>query len=192
MGLLGSDLTCVLLVALLLAPISRAGWIYYSNLNAVNGCGLECTNSTSPYVCMGTFKSVSECSDACLKNPKCELMSWSSNTGNCWTRSDNSWEPVPFSGITAGCNSDVIPNCAPSPIYNGPISATISNKVLGRTHPLSPAVTLDFWRWDDPQFGEKWMNSSALEIDLTNPQVPIALRVGSISSDITLSILACY
>lgn len=61
----------------------------------------------------------------------------------------------------------------------------------GYTHPLSPAVTFDFWRWDDPFYGPKFMNSSALYIDLTNPLLrslasalaPAILRIGGSPED---------
>ena len=51
--------------------------------------------------------------------------------------------------------------------------------------------TLDFWRWDDPEFGEKWGNSSAQEIDLANPTLraltaslaPGLIRIGGSPDD---------
>lgn len=113
-------------------------------------------------------------------------------SGNCWTRLDNLWETVYQSDITSGCNPKVVPNCVSVPPVSSPIAARIfTGTALGRTHPLSPAVTLDFWRWDDPNFGQKWENSSAIEIDLTNPRLralataiaPALLRIGGSPED---------
>jgi len=61
-------------------------------------------------------------------------------------------------------------------------------RILTRLH---PSQTLDFWRWDDPTFGEKWQNSSAQEIDLSSPALraltaalgPGLIRIGGSPDD---------
>jgi heparanase 1 len=89
------------------------------------------------------------------------------------------------------CDNTRVKGCVPIP-YNGPVTVNIdSTKVLGRTNALSPAVTLDFWRFDDPRFGQKWNRSGAIEIDLQNPQLrslakalsPAILRLGGSPED---------
>lgn len=181
-----------ILVAGLLVHASAA-WVYFDNTNAVNGCGMSCTNQTAPFVCLGSFGSPSACEAACAKDSRCSIITWSANTGNCWTRTDGQWSVIVESGLVSGCNNSTVMGCvAPGPPYNGPITATVqTSSPIMKTHPLSPAVTLDFWRWDDPNFGQKWMNSSALEIDLTNPQLralasalaPALLRLGGSPED---------
>ena len=69
--------------------------------------------------------------------------------------------------------------CGPRPPHPNTTSLTAaidSSVALGRTSPLHPAVALDFWRSDDPTFGQKWGRSSALTIDLTSPVLRAAAR----------------
>lgn len=112
------------LLVLLLARLAHASWHYYENYNAVNGCGETCTNATAPFVCLGRFSSATQCEAACSRNPKCNIMSWSSDTGNCWTRTDNVWEALSWAGVVAGCNSDTAVGCGGSSPYSGPITGT--------------------------------------------------------------------
>ena len=64
---------------------TSATWQYSSDSNAVNGCGMVC-NKNGPYVCLGNVASLSECEAACAALPGCDIMTWSSGSGNCWTR----------------------------------------------------------------------------------------------------------
>lgn len=169
--------------------LARATWIYFPDSNAVDGCGESCTDN-GVFECLGHFTDAQSCEAACIASPSCALFTWSSHTGNCWTRTDNTWELTGAAGTVAGCNDAVIAGCAPWNASN--ITITVDTSiVLGKTHPLSPAVTLDFWRPDDPRFGVKWANSSAQLIDLADPQLralastlaPGLLRLGGSPED---------
>lgn len=158
-------------VSSLILP-SMSTWILYNDFNAVVGAGLKCDNSTKPYVCLGNYPDIFFCQRACVNNKACTIASWSNRTHNCWMRSDGKWDPVSWVGVISVCDDTRVKSCIPQP-YNGPVTVGVSTStILGRTHPLSPAVTLDFWRSDDVRFGQKWNHSGAIEIDLTNPQVP--------------------
>lgn len=151
-----------------------ATWHYFADRNGVPGCGDACS-SHGTYTCLGSTHSSDACVALCAAaNATCHLMTWSQGTGNCWTRSEVTWDFTASPGDTAGCDDAVIAGCgAPVP----PASVTaVSVQIdtattLGTTDPLSPAVALDFWRSDDPRFGQKWGNSSALNIDLSNPRL---------------------
>ena len=41
-----------------------------------------------------------------------------------------------------------------------------AGRVVARTSERFIGTTLDFWRADDPAYGEKWGNASALAVDL--------------------------
>ena len=157
---------------LLGSKLALAKWHYFNDSNAVNGCGMTCTNHGT-YVCLGTVQTADQCTALCAASSICHVVTWSSVTQNCWTRSQDGWNKLGAPGDVAGCNDEFVSDCAPSPPWNGTaINVTLSTStVLSTTDPLSPAVTLDFWRFDDIKFGEKWRNSSALEIDLTSPKL---------------------
>lgn len=72
-------------LVLAIGATSVASWVYESNMNAVNGCGMACKDN-HPYVCLGTVSSFQDCVAACATDSTCEIMTWSSSTGNCWTR----------------------------------------------------------------------------------------------------------
>jgi len=138
---------------------------------------------------MGKVNSAAECQSLCSNHG---VYVWSSNTGHCWTRTDNTWAPISQNGILSGCNDQIVTQCSSKPPYNGPISVSADlTSPAGMTHPLSPAVTFDFWKPDDPNFGKKWGNSSANYIDLQNPQLlaltkalsPGLLRLGGSPED---------
>lgn len=182
------------LFSLVLLPyLTSSTWISYPSINLMNGCGMVCNNN-GPYICLGTFTSYGDCQNACNQNSKCTLLTWSSGTGNCWTRTDNFWDYEADSSADSGCLVGANANCvAPTPPYNGTnITFTVDTlSPVMTTHPLSPAVTLDFWRSDDPTFGIKWGNSSAINIDVTNPLLrnltallgPGLLRLGGSPED---------
>lgn len=121
-------------------------------------------------------------------------MTWSSSSHHCWERTDNQWQPIVASGDVAGCIAGTIPGCSgPPPPWNGTsVTATIETSVaIGHVNPLSPGVALDFWKWNDPTYGVKWHNSSAQEIDLSDPGLralasalsPALLRIGGSPDD---------
>lgn len=152
-----------LLSLALCAGVATAGWLYGANLNAVNGCGDVC-NKNGPYVCLGQAKSVKECISACAAAPKCDIMTWSSYTGNCWTRvrarmfwlqcckdlsphpddrnqTDGVWDPTPDDSATAGCENTTVAGCsAPSPWNGTNLSASVGPFTAVTTNPLSPGV----------------------------------------------------
>lgn len=74
---------------------------------------------------------------------------------------------------------------------DGSVAATIGDVVGVPTHPGYPGVALDFWRADDPSYGHKWGNSSALLLDLDDPTLvalasslaPGILRIGGSPED---------
>lgn len=156
----------------MLAGSASGAWHYFNDSNAVNGCGMSCTNHGT-YVCLGTVSTMDDCIALCAQSSICHVLTWSSTSHNCWSRSQDGWNKVGAPGDVAGCNDEYVSDCAPQPPWNGTnITVSIStNTVLARTDALAPAVTLDFWRWDDKTFGEKWRNSSAIEIDLAHPQL---------------------
>lgn len=46
-------------------------------------------------------------------------MTWSSGSGNCWTRTDGIWEPVQQKGVVAGCIPGLVKDCTtPQPACN--------------------------------------------------------------------------
>ena len=158
---------------LLCAASCAATWHYFPDTNAVPGCGDACADHGT-YACLGTTASEGACVSLCAANATCHLLTWSSGTGNCWTRAEVTWDAVASPGDTAGCNDAVMADCGPPvpPASVTALSVTIDTAVtLGVTDPLSPAVALDFWRSDDPRFGLKWGNSSALNIDLGHPRL---------------------
>ena len=170
-----------------------SAWRTFPNTNAVDGCGLTCTNST-PFTCLGVLPSAAACASLCASLPSsaCPLWTYSSTTRNCWTRSDALWQPLAHTGVTAGCNDTLVPGCAPpAPPHADNLTVTIGASPISTTHPLHPAVALDFWRHDDPVYGEKWGNSSALTIDLASPALraaaaslsPALLRLGGSPED---------
>lgn len=181
-----------LLLVSAMAARAAATWHFFDGFNAVNGCGNVC-NTNGPYTCIGTFSTVEDCESKCTSTAGCSILTWSSHSGNCWMRTDGQWIPDAADGDTAGCDDSRIPACKPPPPpYVGNITVTVDTAtVLGKTHPLSPAIALDFWRSDDPTFGEKWGNSSALHIDLSDPQLiamtaalaPALLRLGGSPED---------
>ena len=130
-------------------------------------------------------------------------------------QTDGVWDPTPDDGATAGCNNATVSGCTvtPSPWNGTNLTATVGGEVVGVTDLRSPAVVrpclcagvsrspfsaaallrqaLDFWRWDDPTFGEKWGNSSAQEINLSSPALrtltaalgPGIIRIGGSPDD---------
>lgn len=165
-----------------------ANWYQLLDENAVAGSSTQCVNDTKPYFCLGSFPNATICSTVCQNSATCDIWVWSGSTHNCWTRNDHQWSPQYAPGITSGCNTKSVPNCGPpAPPYNGPIAASIDvSRIAGRTHPLSPAVTLDFWHPHDPSVGEKWGLSGAITINLSDPKLralasaitPAILRIG--------------
>jgi len=186
-------LVAVLLSAQLITP-SSANWVYFANTNDVPNSGPDCQNASKPYICLGTTLSLSSCQNACVKwSAKCAVFTWSATSNYCWTRTDGIWSPTQQQGITAACNDAIVGASCSNVPYNGPITASVNTSQPAgvRSHPLSPAVTLDFWRPDDPRFGQKWGNSSALFINLADPQLralasalaPAILRLGGSPED---------
>lgn len=187
----------VITFSLLSQSVVEGTWYNYSGTNSVNGCGMVCVDSTD-YICLGTLSTADLCASACQAHPTCALYTWSSGTKHCWTRRDTQWDPSSSPGSTSGCDSDKVKGgsspCGP-PVPHPKttnLTATIDTSVaLGKTSPLHPAVALDFWRSDDPTFGEKWGHSSALTIDLTSPVLraaakalaPAVLRLGGSPED---------
>jgi len=172
--------------------IVSSTWLSLPLTNLVNGCGMTC-NKNGPFVCLGVLN-YNDCFHACTNLGNCTLFTWSEATSNCWTRTDNIWDEEGDSGANSACLVGSNPKCAPPlPPYNGTNITFSINTVspIITTHPLSPAVTLDFWRHDDPTFGIKWGNSSAISIDVTNPLLrnltsllgPGLLRLGGSPED---------
>lgn len=176
------------------AAVADAAWQYYDNVNTVDGCGETCSDN-GPYRCLGTVSSFAACQQKCagVGEPACVVVTWSSTTGNCWTRTDGNWEPTSASGVSSGCDDAVAKGC--SPPWNGSAVTAIVTLAMPPggvvTHRLSPAVTLDFWRPDDPTYGVKWGSSGAQNINLTHPQLlaltsalaPALLRLGGSPED---------
>ena len=143
---------------------------------------MTCQSSTD-FVCLGTFGSVDGCASACEASPSCAAYTYSGGTQHCWTRRDAQWNPTHGAGASSACESSRARGgsapCGPPPPppHTTSVTATIDTSVtLGRTNALHPAVALDFWRSDDPTFGQKWGKSSALTIDLTSPVLRAAAR----------------
>jgi heparanase 1 len=157
------------------AAASRA-WRTFPNTNAVNGCGNVCANSSSLFICMGSFPSAAACA-AHAAAARVPQYTWSSGSTHCWTRTDGAWMPEAGAGAVSGCDDAAVAGCAPPapppPVRN--VTAAVGARVA-RTHALHPAVALDFWRADDPTFGGKWGRSSALTIDLASPALLAAAR----------------
>ena len=157
-------------------------WYNYSSTNAMNGCGMVCVNN-GDFICLGTLPSADACAAACAAAPTCASYTYSPGTQHCWTRRDAQWLPEPSAGASSGCDAARVsagstPCGPPPPTPRTPnVTATIDTSVvLGRTHPLHPAVALDFWRPDDKTFGVKWGRSGAQNIDLTSPVLRAAAR----------------
>jgi hypothetical protein len=107
------------------------------------------------------------------------------------------WATITADGDVAGCNNASVAGCSsPSPPTPVPttsnLTITLSSAApVSKTHALHPALALDFWRSDDPRFGVKWGNSSAITIDLTDPVLraaasalaPAILRLGGSPDD---------
>ena len=170
-----------------------ATWHYFPDSNGVPGCGDSCS-SHGTYTCLGNTATEGACVALCAANATCHLMTWSQGTRNCWTRDTVTWDATSSPGDTAGCDDDFVADCgAPAPPANVTAVAVQidTGTTLGTTDPLSPAVALDFWRSDDPRFGVKWGNSSALNLDLTHPRLralvsalaPGLLRLGGSPED---------
>jgi hypothetical protein len=171
-----------------------ATWQYFDNTNTVDGCGEACTNN-GPYRCLGTVSSFPACQQKCagVGEPACVVVAWSSTTGNCWTRTDGDWTPTSAPGVSSGCDDAAAHGC--SAPWNGSAVTAIVTLAMPPgavvTHPLSPAVTLDFWRPDDPTYGIKWGSSGAQNINLTHPALlaltaalaPALLRLGGSPED---------
>ena len=177
---------------MLAAAALLTAWRTFPNTNAVDGCGMDCTNSTPPYICLGKPPSSASCAALCQGSSACALWTWSPTTHNCWTRSDSRWEPTGSPGVSSGCDDARVPLCAPpAPPHTPNISVAIGATNIFTTHPLHPAVALDFWRHSDPTYGEKWGNSSAITIDLASPALlgaasslaPALLRLGGSPED---------
>lgn len=170
---------------------AAALWYTFAGENDVVGAPLTCDNNTAPFRCLGTTSSIDECTAACLASPgDCMgVATWSLTSQHCWTRTDGLWAPAIWANAIAACDTAVVSTCAP---WNGSaLNVTIGGAAGPTMHPLAPAVTLDFWRSDDPTYGEKWGNSSALDIDLTSPVLqaaakalsPALLRLGGSPED---------
>ena len=185
-----------LLTGLLLARTATAEWYNYSATNAMNGCGMQCADS-GEFHCLGTFPTPAQCAQACQASPACAAYTYSDGTRHCWTRRDAQWRPEAGAGASSACDSDRVQGgtaCGPPPPppHTTSVTATIdASAALGRTSALHPAVALDFWRSDDPRFGQKWGRSSALTIDLASPVLraaakalaPAVLRLGGSPED---------
>ena len=165
-------------------------WHYFAGQNAVSHCPETCIDR-GPLHCLGSFPSAADCAVACQMDPACSIMTWIDDTKDCWTRTDGLWN-LTSGATTAGCNNATVPGCAPPPPVNGTaLLASVSAAPVLRTHPLSPAVTLDFWNVSSPNIGPKWGNSSVLALDLSNPLLqalasqlaPGLLRLGGSPED---------
>jgi hypothetical protein len=178
----------------LLFLLSSASWVYVPDQNAVDGCGMTCTDN-GPFRCLGTFPSpqgLGACEALCNKTASCSIMTYSSATGHCWERTDGRWDLTDAAGTTAGCDTDRVPACTPPPPYNRTNVTILVGPPAGvPLHPLAPAVALDFWLASDPTFGEKWGNSGVLTIDLSDANLemyakalaPAVLRLGGSPED---------
>ena len=183
--------TSSLLLSLIIIAPSLATWNTFTSSNAVNDCGSECTNTTPPFVCLGSFPTEAECfSRASMSS---DVFTWSSYSKHCWTRTDHLWTTITADGDIAGCNNATVTGCvtpSPRPITSN-LTISLSAAAVSKTHALHPALALDFWRSDDPRFGVKWGNSSAITIDLTDPVLraaasalaPAILRLGGSPDD---------
>jgi hypothetical protein len=170
-----------------------SSWQLFNDTNACAGSPLACSNTTAPFVCLGTAAGAAACAAAAAAGGAAQW-TWSPNTHHCWTRTDGTWAPTAFEGFVAGCDDSRIAACAPPPPPPPPttsLTAAVGAVAVGRTHALHPAVGLDFWHFDDPAFGAKWGNASALTIDLASPALraaaaalaPAILRLGGSPED---------
>ena len=188
-----------MLVAQLLATLALGGgtsakMLYFNSTNGVNGCGSSCKDAGT-FVCLGSMASLAACEAACANYTAagCEIMTYSPWSKHCWTRTDDVWAPVGSgTGNTAGCDPARVKGCGTHPPpFNGSIVATIGGSIGTPTHPLSTGVALDFWLPHDPNYGHKWGNASALELDLDDPTLvalatamaPGLLRIGGSPED---------
>lgn len=167
------------------AGATAASWRQFTDSNAVPTCGDTCT-SLPKEVCVGTLATAADCAATCMNStidstsPPCEVWTFSSHTGHCWHRLDTTWNPIRAEGVTSGCLSTV-PGCG----FN------VTTTVLGKVHPYSPAVALDWWVPEDHKYGYQWGNASVTLLDLSNSNLralaqalsPAVLRLGGSPSD---------
>ena len=189
--MIGKFITFFAIIVSILPTATADQWLYVTDQNAVDGCGMEC-NTNKPYKCLGTVNNFQDCTTLCSKDIDCDIVTYSNTTGNCWTRLDAVWSPISSSGTTSGCDTSLVTGCKAIPPYS---ELNVTFKVKGQVgvplHPLAPAVALDFWLSSDPVYGEKWENSGILTIDLNNPDLikyssaiaPAILRLGGSPED---------
>ena len=148
------------------------------------------TNATPPFLCLGLFPSSSSaCVDACVGDFACTQVTWASDDGRCFTRTDGQWQLVP-GGTVAACDNATVPGCIPPPPRNNTrLTAVVGAAPAGvTTHALSPAVTLDGW---NGTLFPKWGSGSYLALDLDSPRLlalaaalsPGILRLGGSPED---------
>lgn len=183
----------VALALLLCARAHAQNWVTYPTTNAVDGCGETCSNTppSTRWKCLGHVTYLADCVRLCNASD-CAIATFSDTTGNCWSRTDDVWDPTPAATATTLCDASRVPACAPPPPYSNPnVTFAVGAPAGVPMHPLAPAVAVDFWLANDTRFGEKWGNSGILTLDLTSAALraysaalaPTLLRIGGSPED---------